>query len=75
MFRTPFAASAGRRANLQRGGADMSRCFSIHPQLLPRAADAIWFASPVVDEEAQLAAEEQAWEAQVRVAVACENPL
>ena len=44
----------------------MSRCFSIPPQLLPHATDAIWFLTPVVDEDAQLTALEQQYESQVR---------
>lgn len=43
-----------------------SRCFSTHPVLLPHATEAIWFASPVADEDAQLTELEEAYKAQVR---------
>ncbi|KAL1519324.1 hypothetical protein AB1Y20_022850 [Prymnesium parvum] len=42
-----------------------ARCLSIPPQLLPHTTDAIWFVGPVVDEDAQLTEQEEAYKAQL----------
>ena len=53
------------RALLWAPASLMSRCFSVPPQLLPHATDAVWFMSPVVDEDEELGQLEKKYEAQV----------